>query len=175
MKQRIDKLPLLNEAALERYIAQHTAGYFRVAGDCMEAAGIEDGGEILVDFTHMPRPPKYGPNKRLDPCLCLATDPTDGRAKLMVKQYLGRMAGRYMVSTQYDRWKGGECRMDMALIAEEIYGVVIASYGRDGRLIWERDPEEFPAALSGTPAITGRECQLLPMEDVKRDVPEAAG
>lgn len=47
--------------------------------------------------------------------------------------------------------------------------------GRDGRLIWERDPEEFPAALSGTPAITGGECQLLPMEDVKRDVPEAAG
>lgn len=175
MKQRIDKLPVLNEAALERYIAQHTAGYFRVAGDCMEAAGIEDGGKILVDFTHMPRPPKYGPNKRLDPCLCLATWPGYDYPSLMIKQYLGRMAGRYMVSTQYDRWKGGEYRMDVALIAEEIYGVVIASYGRDGRLIWERDPEEFPAALSDAPAITGGECQLLPMEDVKPAAPEAAG
>ena len=80
-----------------------------------------------------------------------------------------------MVSTQYDRWKGGEYRMDAALIAEEIYGVVIASYGRDGRLIWERDPEEFPAALSNAPAITGGECQLLRMEDGKPATPEAAG
>ena len=116
-----------------------------------------------------------GRTNGLTPVLCLATWPGDDYPSLMIKQYMGRMAGRYMVSTQYDRWKGGEYRMDVALIAEEIYGVVIASYGRDGWLIWERDPEEFPAALSGTPAITGGECQLLPMEDVKRDVPEAAG
>lgn len=154
---------------------KNAVGYFCVGGDCMEAAGIEHLGLVLVDLSRRPRPPKYGPDKRLDPCLCLATDPTDGRTKLMVKQYLGRMGGRYMVGTQYDRWKGGKFRMDLMLIAEEIYGVVIASYGRDGRLIWERDPEEFPAALSDAPAITGGDCQLLPMEDVKRAAPEAAG
>ena len=154
---------------------KNAGSYFCGGGDCMEAAGIENMGLVLVDLSRRPRSPKYGPDKRLDPCLCLATDPTDGRTKLMVKQYLGRIGGRYMVSTQYDRWKGGEYRMDAALIAEEIYGVVIASYGRDGRLIWERDPEEFPAALSNAPAITGGECQLLPMEDGKPATPEAAG
>ena len=103
-----------------------------------------------------------GRNKRLDPCLCLATDPTDGRAKLMVKQYLGRMAGRYMVSTQYDRWKGGEFRMDVALIAEEIYGVVIASYGRDGRLIWERGPGGIPHSAFRRPGHYRRGLSAAP-------------
>lgn len=43
-----------------------------VAGDCMEAAGIENGGWVAVDFTHMPRPPKYGDGGYQDACLCLA-------------------------------------------------------------------------------------------------------
>ena len=45
--------------------------------------------------------------------------------------------------------------MNVGMRALEIYGVVFASWGRDGGLKWQRDPAEFPERLQDTPTIHG--------------------
>lgn len=126
-----------------------------VVGDCMEKAGIEDGGWVAVDFTHMPRVPKYGKDGYQDACLCLAVWPGQKRPAVMVKAYEGKWGPVHTVGTKYDIWKGGNFRMNVGLFAEKIYGVVFASWGRDGRLKWQRDPAEFPMELPTASTIRG--------------------
>lgn len=120
---------------------------FPVVGDCMEKAGIEDGGWVAVDFTHMPRAPKYGKDGYQDACMCLAVWPGKKFPDVMVKSYCGKWGSVHTVGTKYDNWKDGEYRIDVGLLAEKIYGVVFAIWGRDGRLKWKRDPAEFPTEL----------------------------
>lgn len=121
---------------------------FPIVGDCMEAAGIEDGGYIAVDFTHYPRPPRTEDGRHVhgDPCLCYAAPPGTDAPAVMCKEYCGVWMGQ-MVGTRYDHWKGGEYRMDCAFTAEAILGVVFASWGRDDLLKWHRDPEAFPTEM----------------------------
>lgn len=143
-----------------------------VAGDCMEAVGIEDGGYIAVDFTHYPRPPRAegGKHVRGDPCLCYASAPTEeGKAPpaVMCKEYCGVWMGE-MVGTRYDNWKGGEYRMDCAFPAGAILGVVFAAWSKGGRLKWRHDPAGFPTELPGAPAITGGNVAVESVRKVAR-------
>ena len=126
-----------------------------VAGDCMEAAGIEDGGWVAVDFTHMPRPPKYGDGGYQDACLCLAVWPGQTRPAVMAKAYTGKWGPVHTVATMYDNTKGSSFRLNVGLFAEKIYGVIFASWGRDGLLKWQKDTEGFPTALPSASTIQG--------------------
>lgn len=126
-----------------------------VIGDCMERADIEDGGWVAVDFTHMPRPPKFGEDGYVDPCLCLAVWPGLTSPTVMVKAYTGKWGQQHMVGTQYDHWKSGDYRTDVGMFAERVYGVVFASWGKDGTLLWERDVEDHPLELPTASTITG--------------------
>ena len=40
--------------------------------------------------------------------------------------------------------------------AKWIFGVVFASYDRNGQLLWERDPESFPKQLVTTPTMNSK-------------------
>lgn len=143
------------DSGLERIVraaAQSSCITMPVIGDCMERAGIEDGGMIAVDFTHYPRPPHRENGKYIsgDPCLCYASPPSaDGEKAppvIMCKAYAGYMAGQ-MVGTRYDNWKGGNYRMDCCFPAIAILGVVYAAWGQDGKLKWSHNPAEFPQDL----------------------------
>lgn len=106
-----------------------------------------------IGATRMPRAPKYGAGGYIDPCLCLVRWQGRGRPLVMVKAYTGKWGSMHTVSTRYaDQWAGGEYRMDAGLFAEKIYGVVFASWDRDGRLKWKRDlgghPTELPTAAT---------------------------
>ena len=126
-----------------------------VVGDCMERQRIVDGGWVAVDFAHMPRVPRYGAGGYVDACLCLAAPLGRNSPEVMVKAYSGKWGQVHMVSTRYDNWKGGDYIMDYGLAAKEIFGVVFASWDRDGQLLWERDPAGFPEALECTTSING--------------------
>ena len=41
------------------------------------------------------------------------------------------------------------------MVAKRIFGVIVASYDQDGRLLWQRNPEEFPEELGTAPTIHG--------------------
>ena len=127
-----------------------------VEGDCMEGAGIEDGGSVAVDFTHYPRPDRWedGVHVQGDPCLCWATPPERSRGVLMCKVYNGVWYG-HMVGTRYRQEEGKPIRMNSGFRADLILGVVYASFGRDGRLLWERDPESFPDTLPARVTMQG--------------------
>ena len=142
-------LPRINQAlatseAVEAIMELDDWVILPVAGDCMEAAGIEDGGWIAVDFTHMPREPKYGEGGYKDACLCLV------RSTVMAKAYTGKWGPVHTVATMY-----GGCRMNVGLFAEKIYGVIFASWGRDGRLKWRKEPEGFPTELPSVATVQG--------------------
>ena len=126
-----------------------------VAGDCMEAAGIENGGWVAVDFTHMPRPPKYGDGGYQDACLCLAVWPGQTRPAVMAKAYTGKWGPVHTVATMYDNAKSDDFRLNVGMFAEKIYGVIFASWGRDGLLKWQKDTEGFPTALPAASTIQG--------------------
>lgn len=127
-----------------------------VEGNCMEGAGIEDGGRVAVDFTHYPRPGHWenGVHMRGDPCLCWATPPGELRSSLLCKVYDGVWYG-HMVSTCYRQEEGKPFRMNGGFRADLILGVVYASWSRDGRLLWERDPESFPDTLPARVTMQG--------------------
>ena len=133
-------------------------GAFPIAGHCMEGAGIVDGGTVVVDFTRYPRTPRYkskGGDGSYDCCICKV----DQNDHLSVKRYDGKWGNIHCVSTMYrpeDSPYGPG--MQQGSFAEKIYGVVIASYGKDGKLIWKRDPSTFPAELSEEPTIFGENC-----------------
>lgn len=122
----------------------------RVVGNCMEGAGIYDGGVVVVDHEAFPRPPRYkskGGDGSFDCCVCLV----DGQ--LMVKRYSGVWGGIQMVSTCYAIPKPGG--MDSGFFADCILGVVVASYDAGGREVWRRSSEEFAFELETQDTIRG--------------------
>lgn len=128
----------------------------------MEGAGVEDGGRVAVDFTHYPRPGRQEDGKYVggDPCICYASFPSrnidgpDNPPIIMCKQYDGFWAG-HMVGTKYKRWEGGKFKMDCSFPAIAILGVIYASWGRDGKLKWEADPNAYPTELPQRCTIEG--------------------
>lgn len=127
-----------------------------IVGDCMERAGIEDGGFIAVDFTRCPRPQREedGVHVHGYPCLCYARAPGADKGIVMCKEYCGIWMGQ-MVGTRYDNWKGGDYRMDCAFPADAILGVVFAAWGSDGMLNWQHDPADYPTELPGSCTVKG--------------------
>ena len=136
-----------------------TQVFFNVQGTCMEAAGIEDGGYVLVDFTKFPKPPRHkskGGDGSYDCCLCKLMF-YEGEGSVGVKKYSGKWGGWHCVGTQYlpEHNPCGDPRIQRGLFADKIYGAVIASYNKYGQLIWQRDPKEFLDQLSEKPSIFG--------------------
>ena len=124
-----------------------------VVGNCLEAADVQDGGWVAVDFTRYPAPPRYkskGGDGTVDICLCYSTFPGRKRPAVMCKAYYGVFGPRQMVCTRYWDWQ-----MNCGMVAERIFGVVFASWDRDGRLLWEREPESFPEKLGTASTIHG--------------------
>ncbi|NBI83964.1 hypothetical protein D3Z48_18220 [Clostridiaceae bacterium] len=135
-------------------------GIFPVRGDCMEGAGIPDGGFVAVDFRRWPAPPRYrskGGDGSFGVCLCWATFPGREHPELMVKEYLGVWGTRHQVGTRFDLRKG-EHSMNCGMGAEQIFGAVFAAWDTHGKLLWERDPGSFPDFLSSAPTIKGSNC-----------------
>ena len=144
---------------LEAIMAQHDQAILPVVGDCLEGAGIQDGGWFAVDFTRFPKPPRYkskGGDGSIDLCLCYATFPGTSGPIVMCKSYDGVWGAHHMVGTRYKSlWDGDKLRMNCCMMAERIFGVIFASWGRDGRLLWKRGTEEFPDKLGETTTISG--------------------
>ena len=148
--------PELKDDMVELIRARDNLAIFPVQGDCMEGAGIEDHGWVGVDFTHMPRPPKYGVGVYQDPCLCLPQPQGQTRPTVMIKAYSGKWGSLHTVGTKYaNQWAGGEYRINVAIFAQKIYGVIFASWGRDGHLKWKMDTSDFPEELPTSPTIRG--------------------
>ena len=131
-------------------------GWFMASGDCLEGAGIVDGGFVLIDFSRRPAPPRYrgkGGDGSYDICLCYAGFGTD-TPSIMLKEYVGMWGPWIMVGTRYspEKYPG---RMNYSLRAKAILGVVIASFDRDSNLMWQRDPDSFPEELDRTQTIHG--------------------
>lgn len=120
----------------------------QIAGDCMEGVDIMDGGRVAVDFRHLPRPGRHENGKYIpgDPCICYAAPTTSERPFVMCKMYDGVWFGN-MVSTRYRQKPGEPYRMNGGFTAHAILGVVYASWGPDGELLWETDPETYPTEL----------------------------
>ena len=104
---------------------------FTIHGDCMEGSKIYDGDTVLVDFDRFPR---IG-----DACIC-----SDGKNKLMVKQYKGRNGKRvFDVGTNYDfggKSIGPNGEWNRGFWTDKVYGTVFASISADGILRWQFDP-----------------------------------
>ena len=131
---------------------------FPVVGDCLEAAGVDDGDWLGVDFSHFPAPPRYkseGGDGSYDLCLCYVRWPGMDMPTVMSKVYDGVWGGRQMVSTHYDMWKNGGFRLNVSLFAEEIFGVVFAAWDKEGKLKWSRDLKDFPEKLGTVSTIHG--------------------
>ena len=128
-----------------------------VVGDCLEGAGIVDGGSVLVDFSRRPAPPRSkskGGDGSHDICLCYAGKNVAGTPSIMLKEYIGIWGNRIMVGTLYSREKHPG-RLNHALTAKAILGVAIASFDSEENLIWKRNPDSFPAELNRAPSIHG--------------------
>ncbi len=132
-----------------------------ISGVCMEGVDIMDGGKVAVDFTHYPRPYREENGKYIDgdPCICYASPPAreDDEPErppiIMCKQYIGVWIG-HMVGTRY-KWSGSKGRMNCGFTAIAILGVVFASWGPDGKLLWETDPEMYPTELPSKITVKG--------------------
>lgn len=103
----------------------------------------------------MPRPPKYGDGGYRDACLCLAVWPGQTRPAVMAKAYTGKWGPVHTVATMYDNAKSAGFRLNVGLFAEKIYGVIFASWGRDGILKWQKNTEGFPTELPSATTIRG--------------------
>ena len=122
---------LLTLEQVETIMEHNERAILPISGDCMERAGVVDGGWVAVDFTHFPAPPKNGHE---DVCMCYAVYPGRHTPAIMCKAYLGVWGTWQMVGTRYDLSKGKHpynCCMD----AERIFGVVYASWDADGHLL----------------------------------------
>lgn len=134
---------------------------FPVVGHCMEDAGIEDGGKVIVDFKHFPRPERLkcrGGDGSYDCCLCQRMHVVGDEPEVVIKKYDGKWGAWHCISTRYLPEHNPHAPMQQGLFAAKIYGVVIASYGKDGKLKWKRDPSTFPMELSEEPTIHGENC-----------------
>lgn len=133
-----------------------------IAGDCMEGADIMDGGRVAVDFRHYPRPERRENGKYIpgDPCVCFAAAPSKDinappeKPVVMCKEYTGVWLG-HMVATRYKQKPGEPYRMNGGFTAHAILGVVYASWGPDGELLWETDPESYPMELPAKTTVKG--------------------
>lgn len=146
-------------AIIEMIMADGPCALLPVAGDCLEGVDVVDGGWVAVDFTRRPAPPRYrskGGDGSSDLCLCYATFPGAPGPMVMYKEYQGVWGPWQMVGTRYkSMWEGGKLRLNCGMVAKRIFGVIVASYDQDGRLLWQRNPEEFPKELGAAPTIRG--------------------
>lgn len=142
---------------VETVMEHNTRAIFPVSGDCLEGAQVMNGGWAAVDFTRFPAPPRYkskGGDGGVDLCLCYAIYPGQSRPAVMYKAYIGVWGALQIVGTRYDMAEGKHT-MDCGMEAQRIFGVLYASWGADGRLLWQRDPDSFPAELGAAPTIRG--------------------
>lgn len=148
---------LMTRETLETIMEGNPQAIIPVSGDCLEGAQVMDGGWVCVDFTRRPAPPRYkskGGDGSFDLCCCYAVFPGQHRPAVMLKQYTGVWGPWQMVGPRYDLSKGKHA-MNCSFMAEEIFGVVIASWDPSGQLLWKRAPESFPVELGTTPTIHG--------------------
>jgi len=160
---------LLTLEQVETIMEHNERAILPISGDCMERAGVVNGGWVAVDFTHFPAPPRSkskGGDGSEDLCMCYAIYPGRRKPAVMCKAYLGVWGPWQMVGTRYDLSKGKHsynCGMEV----KKIFGVVFASWDADGQLLWERDPHSFPEQLGTTPTITGGNVgNPIPLEEV---------
>ena len=144
---------------IESAMLQGAQAIFPVVGECLEGAGVQDGGWVAVDFTKYPAPrykSKDGDDSE-DLCLCYAAFPGAPGPRVMCKAYCGVWGHWQMVGTHYKHlWEGmDKLRMNCAMPALRIFGVIFGSWSRAGKLLWERAPESFPDRLDHTPSIGG--------------------
>ena len=131
--------------------------FFCISGNCMEAAGIEEEGYVLVDFTKFPKPPRHkskGGDGSYDCCLCKLMS-HEGEGSVGVKAYGGKWGAWHSIGTRYTPEGNPHPPFQWGWFADKIYGAVIASYNKHGQLIWQRDPKEFLDRLSEEPSIFG--------------------
>ena len=143
--------------SVEAMMSETDQAIIPVAGDCLEGAGVQDGGWVAVAFDRYPAPPRYksrGGDGSVDLCLCYATFPGTRKPTVMCKAYDGVWGACQMVGTRYkSMWDGDRFRPNCGMFAERIFGVIFASWDRDGELLWERDPDSFPDKLGTAPTI----------------------
>lgn len=144
---------------VEAIMAEATQAVIPVLGNCLEGVDVVDGGWVVVDFTRRPAPPRYkskGGDGSSDLCLCYATYPGAPGPAVMFKEYIGVWGPWQMVGTRYKSIREGDgLRLNCSMEAKRIFGVIVASYDREGGLLWERSPEEFPEELGSAPTIHG--------------------
>ena len=144
---------------IEAIMAETTQAVIPVLGNCLEGVDVVDGGWVMVDFTRRPAPPRYkskGGDGSSDLCLCYATYPGAPGPAVMFKEYIGVWGPWQMVGTRYKSIREGDgLRLNCSMEAKRIFGVIVASYDREGCLLWERSPEEFPEELGSAPTIHG--------------------
>lgn len=164
--------PLRTLAQIQSIMAETSQAVFPVSGDCLEGAGVQDGGWVAVDFTRFPAPPRYkskGGDGSEDLCLCFSVFPGTRTPAVMCKAYSGVWGPWQMVGTRYNL-TAGKHRMNCGMVAEQIFGVVFASWGRDGQLLLAQNPANFPEQLGTAPTIHGENVgNPVPMK--RTDVP----
>lgn len=145
---------------VETIMEHNQRAIIHVSGDCLEAAQVVDGGWVEVDFTRFPAPPRYkskGGDGSEDICLCYAVYPGQDDPTVMIKAYDGVWGTWQLVGTRYDLAKGSHC-MNCGMEAIRIFGVVIASWEADGKILWKREPDSFPERLGTTHTVHGVNC-----------------
>lgn len=148
---------IITRKQVETIMEHNPRAIFSVSGDCLEGARVLGSGWVCIDFTRRPAPPRYksrGGDGSFDLCSCYAVFPGQKRPAMMLKRYDGVWSRWQMVSTCYDLTKGKH-PYNCGMRALKIFGVVIASWGPSGRLLWKRDPESFPEKLGTVPTIHG--------------------
>ena len=142
---------------IEKIMAETSRAVLPVVGDCLEGAGVQDGGWVAVDFTRFPAPPRYkskGGGGSVDLCLCYAVFLGLWRPAVMCKAYDGVWGPWQMVGTRYDLTKGAH-PYNCTMRAQEIFGAIFAAWDREAELMWERAPDTFPEKLGTMPTIHG--------------------
>lgn len=119
---------------IESAMLQGAQAIFPVVGECLEGAGVQDGGWVAVDFTKYPAPrykSKDGDESE-DLCLCYAAFPGAPGPRVMCKAYCGVWGHWQMVGTRYKHlWEGRDkLRMNCAMPAWRIFGVIFGSWSR---------------------------------------------
>ena len=69
------RITLLTLEEVESIMSETSQAIIPISGDCLEVAGVVDGGWVAVDFTRFPAPPRYkskGGDGSIDLCLCAA-------------------------------------------------------------------------------------------------------
>ena len=153
------RITLLTLEEVESIMSETSQTIIPISGDCLEGAGVVDGGWVAVDFTKFPAPPRYkskGGDGSIDLCLCYGVPPGRRGPIVMSKAYDGVWGNWQMVSTRYkNMWIGNQPRLNWGTRAERIFGVIFASWDQDGNLLWERDPGSFLDRLWTAPTIHG--------------------